>query len=131
MSFKINLTKTVIKWTPNKLVSWIANIVLKDIAALTGFSFDLERRKVYMQIQLVGESETIDVWLEGFGIITDGDCYKVIIKQAESNRIWLSNILSRVVNKEWKIPLTSQMAPYIEFMAELLETERMTVEEND
>ncbi|KAF3980992.1 MAG: hypothetical protein HFP81_09050 [Methylococcales symbiont of Hymedesmia sp. n. MRB-2018] len=131
MSFKISLTKTVIKWTPNKLVSWIANIVLKDIGALTGFSFDLEMRKVYLQIQLVGESETIDVWLEGFGIISDGDDYKVIIKQAESNRIWLSNILSRVVNKEWKIPLTSQMAPYIEFMAELLEVESMTVEENN
>jgi hypothetical protein len=130
MSFKISLTKTIIKWTPNKLVSWVANIVLKDIAQLTGFNFDLETRKAYIQIQLVGESETIDIWLQGFAIITDGDTYKVFIEQAESNRIWLANILSRIVKKEWKIPVNSQMAPYVEFIAELFEAE-YDVQDND
>ena len=103
MSFKLSLVKAVIKWTPNWLISWVANIILKDIAELTSFSFDLETRKSYMQIQLVGESETIDIWFEGFAIvITDKGSYKFFIEQAGSNRIWLRNILSRIVRKEWK-----------------------------
>jgi len=130
MSFKTRLTKIIIKCTPPTLISWVANIVLKDIAELTGFSFDLDARKAYMQIQLVGESETIDVWLEGFGIITDEDSYKLIIEQARSNRLWLDNILSRIVGKTWKIPVTSQMTSQIEFIAELLKVEN-PVQEND
>jgi len=123
MSVKLSLTKSVIKWTPNKLISWVANIILKDIAELTDYNFDLEARKSYMQLQFVGESETIEVWLEGFGIITNEGSYKLILEQAKSNRIWLNNILSRIVNKEWKIPVTSQMTPHIEFLAELLKAE--------
>ncbi len=126
MSFKTSLTKTVIKWTPNKLVSCIANIILKDIAELTGFNFDLEARKSYMQIQLAGESETIDVWFEDFAIITDTtqeSSYIFIVEQARSNRIWLNNILSRIERKEWKIPVTPQTAPHMEFIAELLGAE--------
>lgn len=120
MSFKASLVKTVIKCTPNKLVSWIANIILKDIAELTGFNFDIDARKIYLQIQLVGESETIDIWINGFAIIVNEGSYKFIIDQAESNRIWLGNILSRIINKEWKIPVTAQTAPYIEFLTELI-----------
>lgn len=125
MSFKISLTKAVIKWTPNKLVSWIANIVLNDIAELLDFNFDLDARKSYVQIQLVGESETIDVWLDGFAIISDDGSYKLIVEHAKSNRIWLNNILSRIVAKQWKIPVTSQTKPYIEFIAELLSYDGM------
>ena len=88
---------------------------------LTSFSFDLETRKSYMQIQLVGESETIDIWFEGFAIITTNmGSYSFYIEQAGSNRIWLRNILSRIVRKEWKIPVTPQTTAHIEFIAELL-----------
>jgi len=120
MSFKLSVTKTVIKWTPNKLISWVTNILLKDIAELTDFSFDLEARNSYMQVQLAGESETIEVWLEDFAIITHAGSYKFILEQAKSNRVWLNNILARITGKEWKIPVTAQMAPHIEFLAELL-----------
>ena len=123
MSFKSKLTKTVIKYTPNKLIIWVANIILKDIAELTNFNFDLEERKAYTQIQLVGESETIDVWLEGFAIITEKGAYKFIIEQANSNRLWLDNLLSRIVRKKWKIPVTPLMASQMEFFAELLKTD--------
>jgi len=123
MSFKISLTKAVIKWTPNKLVSWVANIVLKDIAELQDFSIDLDARKSYVKIQLVGEPEAIEVWLEGFAIISNEGAYKLIIEQAKSNRTWLNNILSRIVAKEWKIPAPPQIEPYMKFMAELLSYE--------
>ena len=130
MSFKTRITKIVIKCTPPKLILWVANIILKDIAELTGFSFDLDARKAYMQIQLVGESETIEVWLEGFAILTDKESYKLIIEQARSNRIWLDNILSRIVRKTWKIPVTPQMTSQIEFIAELLSAESSVQEGN-
>ncbi len=101
------------------LVLWVANIILKGVAELTDFSFDLEARKAYIQIQLAGESETIEVWLEGFAIISDEESHKLIIQQAHSNRLWLENLLSRIVGKSWKIPVTSQMTSQIELLSEL------------
>jgi len=129
MSFTVSLTKAVIKWTPNKLVSWVANIVLKDIAELQDFSIDLDARKSYVKVQLVGEPEAIEVWSEGFAIISDDGAYKLIVEQAKSNRIWLDNILSRIVAKEWKIPVPPKIEPYMKFMAELLSYEGMVKEQ--
>jgi len=123
MSFKSSLIKIAIKLKPNSLILWVANIMLKGIAELTDFSFDLEARKAYIQIQLVGESETIEVWLEGFAIISDEESYKLIIQQAQSNRLWLDNLLSRIVGKAWKIPVTAQMTSQIELITELLKAE--------
>ena len=123
MSFKLSLAKTAIKWTPKKLISWVANIILKDIAEITELSFDLDARTSYVQIQLVGESETIDVWLEDFAIINNEGSYKMVIKQARSNRIWLGNILARIIKKEWDIPVPPKMASQFEFIAELFKAE--------
>lgn len=125
MSFKATLAKIVIKMTPNKLIIWVANIILKDIAELTGFNFDIDTRSSFLQIQLVGESETIDVWFEGFGIISDGNSYQFIIEEAKSNRIWLGNLLSRFVGKTWTIPVQANLAPQFDFVAELLEKEAL------
>ena len=126
MSFKAGLTKIVIKCTPNTLVKWIANIILKDVAKLTGYIFDLDARKAFVQIQLAGESETIDVSLDGFAIISDGDTHKFIIYRAESNRLWLDKILSRIEGKAWTLPETS----HTEFMTELLKAKSPEHEEN-
>lgn len=123
MSFKVKLVKIAIKLTPTKLILWVANIILKDIAELTGFSFDLDARTAYVQIQLVGESETIEIWLENFAIINEQQSYYLIIHQAKSNRIWLGNLLSRIVEKQWKIPVMPQMTSYVEFAAELFKAE--------
>jgi hypothetical protein len=112
-----------IKLTPNILIVWVANIILKGIAELTDFSFDLETRKIYVQIQLLGESETIQVWLEGFAIVSDGESHEFIIPQAKSNRLWLNNLLGRIVGKAWKIPVTPQLAPHIELISELFKAE--------
>lgn len=116
MSLKSNLIKMAIKLTPNFLVSGIANIVLRDIAKLNDFSFDLDNRTAYAQVQLVGESEFIEVWLDGFVVINEADSKKFFIQQARSNRIWLDNLLSRVIGKTWNIPNTS----HTQLLAELL-----------
>jgi hypothetical protein len=123
MSFTSSVIKLAIKLTPNILISWVANIILRGIAELTDFSFDLEERKAYMQIQLVGESETIEVWLEGFAIISDDQSYNLIIQRAQSNRLWLDNLLSRITGKTWKIPVPAQMEPQVALIAELFKPE--------
>ena len=123
MSFKTSLIKTAIKLTPNKMIIWVANSVLKDIAELTDFSFDIEARKTYVQIQLLGESETIEVWLEDFAILSDEESYQFIIHQAKANRLWLNNLLARIAGKTWKIPVIPQVAAHMELIAELFKAE--------
>ncbi len=131
MSFKTGLIKMAIKWTPNAMIIWVANIILKGIAELADFNFDLEARKAYVQIQLLGESETIDVWLEDFAIISDKDSHKLIIQQAKSNRIWLNNLLSRITGKAWKIPVIPQLASQMELISELFKAENTAAESSD
>jgi hypothetical protein len=123
MSYKIYLIKMAIKLTPNKMIVWVANIVLKGIAELTAFDFDLDTRKVYVQTMLAGEVEPIDVWLEDFAIVSDEKSYHFIIHQARSNKLWLTNLLSKIVGKAWKIPVLPQLAAHLELMSELLKAE--------
>jgi hypothetical protein len=126
MSFKASLLKTAIKLTPNKMIIWGANFILKNIAELTAFDFDIDSRNLYVQIQLVGESETIEVWLEDFGIVRDGESYEFIIQQAKSNRIWLHNLLAYIAGKTWKTPATINLnlTEHIELVAELFKAEK-------
>jgi hypothetical protein len=123
MSFKSSLVKTAIKLTPNKMIIWVANIVLKGIAELTDFNFDIETRKVYVQTTFYGEAEAIEVWLDGFAVVSDGESHKLIVQQARSNRPWLNNLLSRIVGKEWKIPAIPHKTAEIELIAELFKAE--------
>lgn len=130
MSLKANLVKIAIKMTPNMLIKLVANIILKDIAKLIGFNFDIDTRQLFVQVHLAGESETIDVWLEDFSIISDADSYKFVMQQASSNRVWLNNILSRIVRKEWSVPVLSEMTSHFEFVAEIFKAERPALEDN-
>lgn len=123
MSFKTGLIKMAIKLTPNMMVIWGANIILKGIAELKDFSFDLDARTAYVQTQLYGEAEMIEVWLEDFAVVKDEESYKLIIHRAQSNRPWLNNLLSRIVGKTWKIPAIPQFAAEIELISELFKAE--------
>ncbi len=123
MSYKARFIKIAIKLTPNKIVLWVANIILKGIAELKDFSFDLDTRKAYAQIQLYGEMETIEVWLDDFAVISDGESYQFILQQAQSNRPWLTNLLSHVVGKAWLIPVPPQFKAQAELVHELLKVQ--------
>lgn len=123
MSFKTGLIKMAIKLTPNAMIVWVANIVLKDIAELKAFNFDLDTRTVYSKTQLLGEPEAIEIWIEDFAIISDENGHSFIVNKAESNRLWLNNILARFVGKAWKIPSLPQFASQIDLVAELLKAE--------
>jgi hypothetical protein len=130
MSFKTRLIKIAIKLTPNVMVIWVANIILKGIAELVNFNFDLEARKAYVQIQLLGESETIEVWLEDFAVVSDEGSYQLTIQQAQSNRVWLNNLLARIAGKAWKIPAMPQFSAEIELICELFKVENPEREDN-
>jgi hypothetical protein len=127
MSIKSSLIKIVIKLTPNILIIWVSNIILKGIAELTEFSFDLEARKVYVQTRLYGEEETIEVCLEDFAVFSDGESYRFIIHKAKSDRPWLNNLLSRIIGKAWKIPAI----PQLELLTELFKDETPALEKMD
>ena len=131
MSIKSRLVKMVIKLTPNLLIIWVSNIILKGIAELTEFNFDLEARKVYVQTRLYGEEETIEVCLEDFAVFSDGESYRFIIHQAKSDRPWLNNLLSRIIGKAWKIPAIPQLTAQLELLTELLNTKTPALEKID
>lgn len=130
MSIKTSIVKMAINWTPKMMALWVANIILKGITELNDYSIDFDERKVYVQTTLYGEEETIEVWLDGFAVINDGESRSLIIEQAKSNRPWLNNLLARVVGKAWKIPVIPQYAAQIELIAELLNAESLAEEES-
>ena len=120
MSLKAAFIKIAIKLTPTILIIWVSNLILKGIARLLEFEFDLETRKFHVKTQLYGEIDTIDVWVEDFMINTDGESYEFLIRQAHSDRPWLTNILALVVGKSWKIPVIPELASHMGVFAELL-----------
>jgi len=119
MSLAANLIRFAIKITPNSLIVWVANHVMKGIAELTQFNFDLESRKVYVQSRLYGEDFTIDVVLEDFAVFNDGESYRFVLHHAHSDRPWLQNILAKFVGKAWKIPALPGFSKPLELMAEV------------
>lgn len=120
MSFKASLVKLAIKLTPESMIRWVANSVLKDIAELEHFQIDLGARRFYVEVQLLGESETIQIWSERFYILDEQGSYRVVIEEAKSNRLWLTNILARLVGKPWTIPDVPQLRPHMALVSELL-----------
>ncbi len=131
MSIKSTLLKIIIKLTPDLLIIWGANIILKGIAELTAFNFDLEARKVYVQTRLYGEKETIEVYLEDFAVFNDGEAYRFIIHQAKSDRPWLNNILSRITGKAWIIPAIPHLNDQLELLSEVLQAKIPALEKID
>lgn len=121
MSLKASLIRFAINMTPEWLVLRVSNFILKEIAELRFFHFDLDTRKLYVEVQLVGESETIEVWIEGFSLTVEHNSCTLLVEQARSNRLWLSNILTRIVGRSWKIPAPAQFAPYVSLLSELLQ----------
>lgn len=119
MSLKISLIKFVIKLTPNALIIWVANKVMKGFAELQAFNFDIDARKIYSQTLLYGEDVPIEVHLEDFAVFHDGDNYRFIIHHASSNKPWLNNLLARVIGKGWKIPSLPGFSAQLELVAEL------------
>jgi hypothetical protein len=120
MSLKSGLIKAAIKMTPDCMVIWVANIVLKGIAKLTKFHFDLETRKAYLQTLLAGEEQPIEIWLEDFAVYHEEDGYKFILRKADSNKQWMHGVFAHIAGKAWKIPAIPQLAPHLDLVVELL-----------
>ena len=120
MSIRSSLIRFVIKLTPNVLIIWVANFVMKGIASLVDFNFDIDARTIYLKTLLYGEEQAIEMRIEDFALFNDGEGYRFIIHHAWSDRPWLNNLLSRVIGKAWKIPALPQFSTQLELIAELL-----------
>lgn len=129
MSIKSALLKLVIKLTPNMLIIWASNLILKGIAELLDFSFDLDSRKIYVRTRLYGENETIEVTLQDFAIFNDGDSYRFILHKANSDRLWLDNLLNHFTGKAWAIPVIPQLNSSLKVVAELFEANSPNIKE--
>ncbi len=121
MSLKAGLIKRAIKLIPWGMVSWVANRKMKGIATLMGVNFDIAARKAYVCTQLNGEAEPIEVFVEGFAVIRDGDSYKFFPGQLRSNKPWINNAFARIAGKAWTIPVSPRFAPQANLIAELFE----------
>lgn len=130
MSIKSSLLKIAIKLVPNILIVWVSNIILKGIAELTAFDFDVDARKIYVQTRLYGEEQTIEVCVEDFALFNDGESYRFIIHHANSDRPWLNNLLSHVIGKAWKIPALPQFTAQLEIVAELFKAKPAALEKD-
>ncbi|WP_045225972.1 hypothetical protein [Methyloterricola oryzae] len=120
MTFKARLIRIAINLTPEWLIKRVSNFILKEIAELKFFHFDLEARKLYVEVQLLGESETIQVWVEDFSLINENGSCTLVIDQARSNRLWLTNLLSKIAGRAWRFPAPAQFGPYVSLVSELL-----------
>lgn len=131
MSIKSHLLKLVIKLTPNILIVWVANSILKGIAELIEFDFNVDERKLYIQTRLYGEKDSIEVTMEDFAVFNDGESYRFIIHHARSDRPWLNNLLSRIIGKAWKIPALPQFSSQLDLIAEMLKSAPPALESGD
>ena len=120
MSLQVRLIRLAIKFTPKFMILTVANLILRDIGRLTDFCLDLDRRSLHAQVKLFGEASPIDVWMKGFYVFQDGRHFKVLVQEADSNRIWLDNLLWKVVGKPWKIPSIPELRPQFVMLSELL-----------
>lgn len=120
MRFTSFLIKLAIKLTPSLFIIWASNFILKGIAKFHEFEFDLESRVFHVKVQLYGEVDTIEVWMEDFMVTTDGESYAFFLRQAHSDRPWLTNILAIIAGKSWKIPAVPALAPYMGLVSDLL-----------
>ena len=129
MSITSGLVKTAVKWTPKALILWVANKVLKGIAEVSDFELDLDARTAYALTTLNGESESIEVWLNGFSVISEEGYYHLLLESAESNKPWLNTIFSHITGRAWKIPDVPKFRSQIGLLAELLKPIPATVPE--
>jgi len=128
MSYKTTLIKLAIKWTPKPMVVWTSNFILKGIAQLIDFDLDIDARKVYVHIKLAGEADAIEVWLNNFAIASKDNAYQLLIEDAKSNRIWLTNIFAHITGKAWNIPVPPQFAGYFKLIADLFQPAPIAIE---
>ena len=129
MSYKTSLIKMAINLAPKSIILWVANIVLKGIARLIAFDFNLDARTVYVQVQLYGETESIEVWVEDFAVFKQELGYCFVVHKAHANKLWLTNVFAKVTGKYMPLPEIPKLSPYMGLVAELFPAQPIKIEQ--
>ncbi|MCH9698847.1 MAG: hypothetical protein K0U68_12155 [Gammaproteobacteria bacterium] len=120
MSYKASVIKLAINMTPDYVMRCVTNLILKDIAKLTDFTFDLNSRTAQVTFNLSGDPEPITVSVNGFEMTNEDGRHNFILHKAESDRQWVHAILNKVAGKGWKIPVIPRFQSKIDLVAEVL-----------
>lgn len=120
MRIQASLIRLTLRLIPAPLIMLVANLILRGIARVNTFQFTLEPRRLEVSTRLEGEAEDIHVIFENFGLIRMGeqDCF--MLQSAMTNKVWLKNLLSHVIQKPWPLPNLPELAPYRPLLSELL-----------
>lgn len=120
MSLQASLIRLAIRLVPEPLIALIANVLLRGILRLNRFHFSLEPRQLDLAVRLEGEPEDILLVVENFGIQEARGQLSFVIHSAKTNKVWLKNLLSHILQKPWPIPDVPALAPVRPLFTELL-----------
>jgi len=81
------------------------NIRFSGIGEMTELSVDTTNKSLRLRVDLVGESETIEIDVAKYSLHREGDNMMVTIHDATASRKWLTEALRQfVVGQSFKVP---------------------------
>ena len=81
------------------------NTKLRLIGKMTELSIDTKKKRVRVRLELLGETEPIDVEILRYSLKTKGETTHITIEEATSSREWLTVALREfVVGQDLAIP---------------------------
>lgn len=81
------------------------NTKLHGIGTMTELSIDTKNRVIHVRLDLVGETEPIQIDVPKFEITQRGDQSSITILDASASREWLTEVLRQfVVGKSFPLP---------------------------
>ena len=72
---------------------------------MTELSLDTKNKSLRLRVDLVGESETIEIQVARYSLERDGDNVMLIVHDATASRKWLTEALRQfVVGRSFPVP---------------------------
>ena len=105
----INGIRNLLRSTKDATVAIAAraflNTKLHGIGTMTELSIDTKKRLIHVRLDLVGETEPIEIDVTRFELTQHGDQSSITILDANTSRAWLTEVLRQfVVGKSFPIP---------------------------
>ena len=116
MSLRSKVAKIADSLTGSYSTRVAINRYMGEYGKMITLTIDNKNNKVIASVLLNGESSPMEVRIDGYEIIKNDSSASVLVKDASSDRAWLSAILKKyVVGKSWEVP-----ADKIDFLDDFL-----------